>query len=123
VNRRLAAVYTLAAAIAGAAGALLAQTTGFASLDVLDFHRSADVMLVLVIGGTGYLYGGLIGAVIFVLMKDLLSNLTPQYWQFWVGLVLVIIVLVGHERIVRPWHALADRFTRRANAPAPKAAQ
>jgi len=123
VNRRLAVVYTLAAAIAGAAGALLAQTTGFASLDVLDFHRSADVMLVLVIGGTGYLYGGLIGAVVFVLMKDLLSNLTPQYWQFWVGLVLVIIVLVGHERIVRPWHALTDRFARRAHAPAPKGAQ
>jgi branched-chain amino acid transport system permease protein len=119
VNRRLAMVYTLAAAVAGAAGALLAQTTGFASLDVLEFHRSADVMLGLVIGGTGYLYGGLIGAVVFVLMKDLLSNLTPQYWQFWVGLVLVVIVLVGHERIVRPWHAFIDRFTRRASAPAP----
>ena len=52
-------------------------------------------------------------------MKDLLSNLTPQYWQFWVGLVLVVIVLVGHERIVRPWHAFIDRFTRRASAPAP----
>ena len=101
----------------------LAQTTGFASLDVLDFHRSADVMLVLVIGGTGYLYGGVIGAVVFVLMKDLLSNLTPQYWQFWVGLVLVVIVLLGHERIVRPWHAVVDRFARRANAPAPRAAQ
>jgi hypothetical protein len=56
-------------------------------------------------------------------MKDLLSNLTPQYWQFWVGLVLVIIVLVGHERIVRPWHALTDRFTRRVSAAAPKAVQ
>ena len=55
VQARLAAVYTLAAALAGAAGALLAQTTGFASLDVLDFHRSADVMLVLVIGGAGWL--------------------------------------------------------------------
>ena len=54
-NARLVAVYTLGAAIAGAAGALLAQTTGFASLDVLDFHRSAEVLLVLVIGGTGYL--------------------------------------------------------------------
>ena len=113
VNRRLAIVYTLAAAIAGAAGALLAQTTGFASLDVLDFHRSADVMLVLVVGGTGYLYGGLIGAVAFVLMKDLLSDLTPQYWQFWIGLVLVLVVLAGHERIVRPWRALAARLARR----------
>ena len=44
-------LYTLAAALAGAAGALLAQTTGFASLDVLEFHRSADVMLALIIGG------------------------------------------------------------------------
>ena len=62
-NRRLAMVYTISAAMAGAAGALLAQTTGFASLDVLDFHRSADVLLVLVIGGMGWLYGGVIGAV------------------------------------------------------------
>jgi branched-chain amino acid transport system permease protein len=123
VNRRLIAIYTLAAFYAGVAGALFTQTTAIASLDVFSFERSADLMLVLVIGGTGYLYGGLIGAVAFVLMKDLLSNLTPQYWQFWVGLVLVIIVLVGHERIVRPWHALTERFTRRAHAPAPEAAQ
>ncbi len=113
VHRRLAAVYTLAAALAGAAGALLAQTTGFASLDVLDFHRSADVLLVLVIGGAGYLYGGVIGAVAFTLMKDVLATATPQYWQFWVGLILVVIVLVGHERLVRPWHALAARIARR----------
>ena len=59
------------AAIAGAAGALLAQTTGFASLDVFDFHRSAEVMLVLVIGGTGWLYGGMFGAIVFKLLQDL----------------------------------------------------
>ena len=106
-NRRLATVYTVSAAMAGAAGALLAQTTGFASLDVLDFHRSADGLLVLVIGGTGYLYGGIIGAVVFVTMKDLFSAATPQYWQFWLGLLLVVIVLVGHARIVRPLRALA----------------
>src|SRR5690606_26675353 len=85
VNARLAAVYTIAAAYAGAAGALLAQTTGFASLDVLSFQRSADVLLALVLGGTGYLYGGIIGAVVFKLMHDFLSSLTPQYWQFWMG--------------------------------------
>ena len=105
-NRRLATVYTLSAAMAGAAGALLAQTTGFASLDVLDFHRSADVLLVLVIGGTGYLYGGVIGAVLFVSCRTSLSAVTPQYWQFWIGLMLIVIVLVGHERIARPWHRL-----------------
>jgi branched-chain amino acid transport system permease protein len=107
VNSRLVAVYTLAAFYAGVAGALLAQTTAFASLDVFSFERSADLLLVLIIGGTGYLYGGLIGAVIFKLMQDWIANLTPQYWQFWIGLVLVVIVLVGRERI-----GLATGFVR-----------
>ncbi|HEU5293342.1 MAG TPA: branched-chain amino acid ABC transporter permease, partial [Burkholderiaceae bacterium] len=61
VNRRLVAIYTIAAGYAGIAGALLTQTTAFASLDVFAFDRSADLLLVLIIGGTGYLYGGLIG--------------------------------------------------------------
>ncbi len=100
-NVRLAAVYTLAATYAGIAGALLAQTTGFASLDVYDFHRSADVLLVLVIGGVGWLYGGLIGAVLFTLMHEILSGLTPQYWQFWIGLLLIVLVLAGRGRIGR----------------------
>jgi branched-chain amino acid transport system permease protein len=99
VNARLVAIYTFAAFYAGVAGALLAQTTAFASLDVFSLERSADLLLVLIIGGTGYLYGGLIGAVIFKLMQDWIANLTPQYWQFWIGLVLVLIVLVGRDRI------------------------
>jgi branched-chain amino acid transport system permease protein len=103
VNQRRAAVYTLSAAYAGIAGALLAQTTGFASLDVLDFHRSADVLLMLVIGGAGYLYGGIIGAIVFKFMQNWLADITPQYWQFWIGLLLVVIVIVGHDRLVRPW--------------------
>lgn len=96
---RLAAVYTLSAAYAGAAGALLAQTTQFVSLDVLDFHRSADVMLVLIIGGAGYLYGGLIGSIAFKFLQDFISGFTPQYWQFWIGLFLVAFVLGGREII------------------------
>jgi len=103
VGRRLAVAYTVAAGMAGAAGALLAQTTGFASLDVFEFHRSADVMLVLVIGGVGWLYGGVAGALVFKLMQDTLSSITPQYWTFWIGLFLVVLVLVGRERLVRPW--------------------
>jgi branched-chain amino acid transport system permease protein len=99
VNRRLVSVYTLSAAYAGVAGALLAQTTQFVSLDVLAFHRSADVLLVLVIGGVGYLYGGLIGAVAFKVLQDILAGLTPQYWQFWIGLILVVLVLAGRERV------------------------
>jgi branched-chain amino acid transport system permease protein len=101
VNRRLIAIYTVAAFYAGIAGALFTQTTALASLDVFSFERSADLMLVLVIGGTGYLYGGLIGAVVFKMLQELFQTLTPQYWMFWIGLVLAVIVLVGRERIHR----------------------
>ena len=113
VNRRLVAVYTIAAGYAGVAGALLTQTTAFASLSVFDFDRSADLLLVLIIGGAGYLYGGLIGAVVFKLMQDYLAALTPQYWPFWIGLLLVAIVLVGRERITgwtQPIRRLAARL-------------
>lgn len=120
VNRRLIAIYTLAAFYAGVAGALSTQSTALASLDVFSFDRSADLLLVLVIGGTGYLYGGLIGAVVFKLLQELFSTLTPQYWQFWIGLVLVVIVLIGRERI-RRWalwgpRALARSFASRKAA-------
>jgi len=103
VTARIAVGYTVAAAMAGAAGALLAQTTGFASLDVFEFHRSADVMLILVVGGTGWLYGGVMGAIVFKLLQDMLSAITPQYWTFWLGLFLVVLVMVGRERLMRPW--------------------
>lgn len=99
VDARLIAIYTVAAGYAGIAGALLAQTTAFASLEVFSFDRSADLLLVLIIGGAGYLYGGLIGAIVFKFMQDYLSALTPQYWPFWIGLVLVVIVLIGRDRI------------------------
>jgi len=103
VAARMVTIYTVAAAVAGAAGALLAQTTGFASLDVLAFDRSADVLLMLVIGGVGWLYGGVAGAIVFKLLQDWLSSVTPQYWMFWIGLILVLLVLVGRERLLRPW--------------------
>ncbi len=101
VNRRLIAIYTVSAFYAGIAGALFTQTTALASLDVFSFERSADLLLVVVIGGAGYLYGGLIGAVVFRLLQDVFSSWTPQFWQFWIGLVLVLIVLIGRERMYR----------------------
>ena len=101
VNRRLVAIYTVAAFYAGVAGALFTQTTALAALDVFSFERSADLILVLVIGGTGYLYGGLIGAVVFRMLQEMFSTITPEYWQFWIGLVLVVIVLVGRQRLHR----------------------
>ena len=113
VNRRLIAIYTIAAFYAGIAGALSTQTAAIASLDVLSFERSADLLLVLVLGGTGYLYGGLIGAVAFKLLQEIFSSMTPQYWQFWIGLVLVVIVMIGRERLRRWALWLPMQFERR----------
>jgi len=101
VKRRLVAIYTVSAFYAGVAGALYTQTTALASLDVFSFERSADLLLVVVIGGAGYLYGGLIGAVVFRILQDVFSSWTPQFWQFWIGLVLVLIVLLGRDRVQR----------------------
>jgi branched-chain amino acid transport system permease protein len=103
VQERLVSVYTIAAAMAGAAGALFTQTSGFASLDVFEFHRSADLMLMLVVGGTGWLYGGVTGAILFKLLQDFLSSQTPQYWTFWLGLFLVVLVIVGRDKLFKPW--------------------
>ncbi len=112
VNRRLVAAYTLAAAYAGAAGALLAQTTAYVSLEVLEFQRSADVLLALIIGGAGWLYGGIAGAVIFKLLQDTLSSNAPQFWMFWMGLFLVVLALVGRERLIGGVRGLLARARR-----------
>lgn len=86
-------IYTLSAAIAGVAGALLTQTTDTATLEVLSFQRSADVVVMLILGGTGRLYGAILGAIIFLVMRDQLAGINPQYWYFWIGLLLMVVVL------------------------------
>jgi len=103
VSHRLIAVYSLSAAIAGVAGALLTQTTQFVSIDVFSFGRSADVMVMLIVGGAGVLYGGLVGAAVFTLAYHYLSALNPVYWQFWLGAFLIAIVLVGRGGVLGAW--------------------
>ena len=100
VTRRLIAVYTISAAMAGIAGGLLAQTTQFVGLDVFGFPRSADLMIMLVLGGTGRLYGGLVGATVFMIAHHYLSGLNPVYWQFWLGLLLVVVVMFARGGIL-----------------------
>jgi branched-chain amino acid transport system permease protein len=85
--------YTVAAVIAGVAGALLAQTTETVALEVLSFQRSAELLVMLVLGGAGQLYGGPIGALVFMVARDRFSGINPQYWYFWIGLLLVAVVL------------------------------
>src|SRR5688500_6191128 len=93
-RRHLQKIYTISAAMAGVAGALLTQTTETVSLDTLSFQRSADVVVMLILGGTGRLYGGIVGAIVFLLARDQLSDMNPQYWYFWIGLLLMFIVLL-----------------------------
>jgi branched-chain amino acid transport system permease protein len=112
VHHRLIAAYALGAAYAGAAGALLAQTTGYVSLDVLEFQRSADVLLALIIGGVGWLYGGIAGAIAFKILQDVLSSTSPQFWMFWMGIFLVVLALVGRERLAGGVRGLVARMTR-----------
>lgn len=100
VNRRLGAVFTIGAAVAGVAGALLAQTTQFVGLDMLSFPRSAELLIILVLGGTGRLYGALIGAAVFMLAQDYIAGLNPAYWQFYIGLLLVLIVLFARGGVL-----------------------
>jgi len=86
-------VYTISAVIAGIAGAVLTQTTSTVSLEVLSFGRSADVLVILILGGAGRLYGGILGAIIYMVARDQFSGITPAYWYFWIGLLLVMVVM------------------------------
>jgi branched-chain amino acid transport system permease protein len=103
-------IYTIAAVIAGLAGALLAQTTQTVSLGTLDFQRSADLLVILILGGPGRLYGGLVGAIVFMVARDRFSGINPQYWYFWIGAFLVLVVtllpnglLGGLDRLTAAW--------------------
>ena len=94
------AILTLSSAIAGIAGALLTQTTSFVALEVLSFERSAGVLIMLVLGGVGTLYGAFVGAAVYLVARDVLSALDPVYWYFWLGLIIVMVVLFANDGIV-----------------------
>ena len=114
VRRRLTAIYTIAGGVAGVAGALLAQTTQFVGLEVLGFERSAYCVVMLVLGGVGWLYGALVGAAVFMIAQDVLSSINPVYWQFWLGFLLVLIVLFARGGLMGAALAVQRRFAKRS---------
>ena len=102
--------YTLSAVMAGIAGAVLTHTTSTVSLETLSFGRSADVLVILILGGAGRLYGGIVGAIIYMVARDQFSGINPQYWYFWIGLLLVLVVMFLPNGILGGAGALYKKF-------------
>ena len=113
--------FGISAALAGVAGALLTQTTQFVSPEVMSFQRSADLLVVLVIGGAAMLYGGFAGALVFLVLRDLLAALNPIYWYFWIGLVLVLIVSFFRKGILPTLRSAWQRRAARRSLPVTEA--
>jgi branched-chain amino acid transport system permease protein len=109
VGRRLTAAFTIGAGLAGIAGAILVQTTRSAGPSMLD---SAAIVIMVSLGGTGRLYGAFFGAGLYLLMQDFLAKQNPVYWQFWIGLLLVVVVLFARDGVLGGADAVRDRLAR-----------
>src|SRR5439155_4918325 len=99
VRRRLVLCYTLSAAIAGVAGGIWAQANAYVNLGTLGLDRAATVLIILVLGGYGRLYGAFIGAVAYMVLSHFLSKIYPTAWQLGLGLLLVVIALFARNGI------------------------
>jgi branched-chain amino acid transport system permease protein len=93
VYRRLIVVYTLSATMAGVAGALLTQVNQFVGLNVLGFELSGELLVMLILGGVGRIYGAFIGPAIYLAAQDYLARQFPEYWYFGIGALLIAVVL------------------------------
>ena len=113
VHRRLVTVYAISAGIAGMAGALFTQTNAYVTLTVFDFDASAKVMVMLILGGTGRLYGAFVGAAVYMIFEDKLSKMSPTFWQFGIGLMLVLAVMFASRGLLglaeTAWRRIAKR--------------
>ncbi len=97
---RLVLVYTISATMAGIAGALLTQVNQFVGLNVLGLEPSGDVLVMLILGGVGRLYGAFIGPVVYLIAQDYLAKQYPEYWYFGIGLLLIVVVLFARGGIL-----------------------
>jgi branched-chain amino acid transport system permease protein len=111
VFRRRLTAYVISAAVCGVAGALLAETTTLVALDSLSFDRSGAVVIMLIVGGLGRLYGAFVGVPIYMIAADRFSTADPTYWYFWIGVFLLLIVLFARGGIV----GLIERAVRLAD--------
>ncbi len=110
---RLVAMYGVAGAVAGIGGALTAISTGVVGLDSVSFERSAEVLVMLVLGGAGHLWGALAGTVIFMIFEHIVAAANPYHWMTLVGLLLILIVVFAPRGLVEPALSLWAKFKRR----------
>jgi branched-chain amino acid transport system permease protein len=112
VRSRLILAYTLSAALAGVAGALFAQTTGYVNLAVLGLERAAGVLIVLILGGHGRLYGAFVGAIAYMVLEHVLAKAYPTAWQLGLGVTLIAVSLFARNGVI----GLLDVVRRRTTA-------
>jgi len=116
VRARLIVVYTISAALAGLAGGLFAQTTGYVNLAVLGLERAAGILIILILGGYGRLYGAIIGAIAYMVLEHLLAKAYPTTWQLGIGVTLVAVALYVPNGILGLAESLWRRLSRKRPA-------
>jgi len=97
---RLVLVYTLSATIAGVAGGLITQTNQFVGLNVLSFESAGELLVMLILGGVGRIYGAFVGPVVYLIAQDFLAKQFPEYWYFGIGTMLVLVVMFARGGIL-----------------------
>jgi branched-chain amino acid transport system permease protein len=113
VRRRLVACYTISASLAGIAGGLWAQTNAYVNLSALDLDRAATVLIILILGGYGRLYGAFLGAVAYMALEHFLARIYPTGWQLGLGLLLVVVALYAQNGILGLGEVLWRRYRAR----------
>jgi branched-chain amino acid transport system permease protein len=109
---RLIAVYAISAVMAGVAGAHLTQTNQFVGLNVLGFELAGELLVMLILGGVGRIYGAFVGPVVYLIVQDYLARQFPEYWYFGIGLILVLVVIFAPGGIL----GLLDKIRLRGRA-------
>lgn len=113
VRARQVLVYALSAALAGVAGAVFVQATGYVNLAVLGLERAAGVLIILILGGYGRLYGAFVGAILYLVLEHALSKAYPTAWQLGLGVTLMLVALFARNGVLGLGEALARRWRAR----------
>ncbi len=111
--RHLVVAYSISAGVAGVAGAVSAQTNTFVGLGVLSLDTTIDGLVIVVLGGIGTLYGSLVGAPVYMLVKHFAQQWNPFYWMFVIGTLLIVVVRFGRGGLLGMADVALKRLLRR----------